>query len=759
MLFHSRFIPHPLTASLLQRRGITRALEGDLAAAARSGASRDARADDAVCAQAANERVGARGEAMGDARGNESAGATCGDIDRREINPFGSSWSGENRNRVSVSISQFGDRVSVNPAGDSASHASMRPINAATMTPDGGAADGAASIDGRCDPRGDVLTMAPDGGAAEGVATRPVDASTMAAEGAASIDGRCDSRDDDGAGWRRDGEAAKRANSLSVALRNAATVEVSAGRQPARRFAASQTTARVTAMGRVCRLPLPPPPTSRASAMRVSSLSTGAIVGIVLGCFAGFTLRAAVVAWLLWPRGPKKWEGLDVCEQFTLQQMLSATNNWSEENVLGKGGFGIVYKGRSPQGQLWAIKRSTIMTNDFETEVRAMGSLHHTHLVRLLGFCLDQNVETGKQEQILVYEFMANRDLQYHIHRTKPMKLVEAYEVDELRDSTMPAASEEAIVDFADLALDCIKSPGTRRPTMKDVAYRLSAFIAKHCPDREDEWESVAKEESEGNKGMSSRDVSSTSLEDSGRESGRSQGSQSCASSFMRIGLIGLPLCTGPPHPLAPSACSADSCLAATPVRCLLPLRCPPPARCSPRLFCPQPSLLASQPAVVPSSPSPVLCQCGTVAWEVVRALFQPLVLHMHPSAPSPPAAPFSPAALAPASPASCQCGTVAWEVLWALFQHLVSHMHQSAPSPNFAPSALSALAAPSPASPALCLCGIVAWEEVQVLPFLHRASQTHPSAPTAPAAFMPASPASCLCGIVAWEEVQVLVI
>ncbi|CAI5936279.1 unnamed protein product [Closterium sp. NIES-64] len=458
----------------------------------------------------------------------------------------------------------------------------MRPINAATMTPDGGAADGAASIDGRCDPRGDVLTMAPDGGAAEGVATRPVDASTMAAEGAASIDGRCDSRDDDGAGWRRDGEAAKRANSLSVALRNAATVEVSAGRQPARRFAASQTTARVTAMGRVCRLPLPPPPTSRASAMRV---------GIVLGCFAGFTLRAAVVAWLLWPRGPKKWEGLDVCEQFTLQQMLSATNNWSEENVLGKGGFGIVYKGRSPQGQLWAIKRSTIMTNDFETEVRAMGSLHHTHLVRLLGFCLDQNVETGKQEQILVYEFMANRDLQYHIHRTKPnilvtgdmqakvadfgllkrlthgdadatrvvgtpgyvdpdynrtnvittktMKLVEAYEVDELRDSTMPAASEEAIVDFADLALDCIKSPGTRRPTMKDVAYRLSAFIAKHCPDREDEWESVAKEESEGNKGMSSRDVSSTSLEDSGRESGRSQGSQSCASSFMRIGLIG----------------------------------------------------------------------------------------------------------------------------------------------------------------------------------------------------------------------------
>ncbi|CAI6003364.1 unnamed protein product [Closterium sp. NIES-65] len=313
----------------------------------------------------------------------------------------------------------------------------------------------------------------------------------------------------------------------------------------------------------------------------------------------------------------EKWEGLDVCEQFSLQQMLKATSNWSEDNVLGKGGFGIVYKGCSPQGQLWAIKRSTIMTNDFETEVQAMASLHHTHLVRLLGFCLDQNVETGKQEQILMYEFIGNRDLKYHIHKTKrplsfrqrlrlaqgaaeglaylhgfdtpivhrdikpanilvtadmqakvadfgllkrlthgdadvtrvagtpgyvdsdysrthvitvksdvfsfgivllellsgksplvdekthikkwAMKLVEVYELEELKDSKMPVASEEAIVDFADLALDCIKSPGTRRPTMKDVAYRLSALIAKHCPNKEDEWENVAEEDGASN--------------------------------------------------------------------------------------------------------------------------------------------------------------------------------------------------------------------------------------------------------------------
>ncbi|GJP48039.1 hypothetical protein CLOM_g7278 [Closterium sp. NIES-68] len=117
-------------------------------------------------------------------------------------------------------------------------------------------------------------------------------------------------------------------------------------------------------------------------------------------------------------------QGLDVCKQFSLQQMVRATDNWSKDKVLGKGGFGVVYKGCSPQGQLWAIKRSSVMTNDFETEVRAMASLHHANLVRLLGFCQDQNMETGKQEQILVYEFVGNGDLQHHIHKSKrPLSL------------------------------------------------------------------------------------------------------------------------------------------------------------------------------------------------------------------------------------------------------------------------------------------------------------------------------------------------
>ncbi|GJP47927.1 hypothetical protein CLOM_g7097 [Closterium sp. NIES-68] len=386
----------------------------------------------------------------------------------------------------------------------------------------------------------------------------------------------------------------------------------------------------------------------------VPPLSTGAIVGIAVGCFAGFTLLAAVLAWLLWPHTQKKWEGLDVCEQFSLHQIMKATDNWSKDNVIGRGGFGVVYKGHSPHGQLWAVKRSTVMTNDFGTEVRAMASLNHAHLVRLLGFCLDQNVETGKQEQILVYEFVGNRDLHYHIYRTKrplslrqrlrlaqgaaeglaylhefdtpilhrdikpanilvtrdmhakvadfgllkrlthgasdatrvagtpgyvdpdynrtniitaksdvfsfgivllellsgtppnfhqeihirewAMKMVDLYELEALKDSRLQA-SDEAVVDFADLALDCIKAPGTRRPDMKDVAYRLSALIEKHCPDKEEEWEAVGKElsASNGDEGSSARS-SGVSSGDGGKDAQTTPGSQASGSSFMSIG-------------------------------------------------------------------------------------------------------------------------------------------------------------------------------------------------------------------------------
>ncbi|CAI5461266.1 unnamed protein product [Closterium sp. Yama58-4] len=231
----------------------------------------------------------------------------------------------------------------------------------------------------------------------------------------------------------------------------------------------------------------------------------------------------------------EKWEGLDVCEQFSLQQMLSATNNWSEDNVLGKGGFGIVYKGRSPQGQLWAIKRSTIM---FILESTAFPCCDASCSLRCcLSCCFPLplsfiDLSCIIAQQAIPYLFLPPHCICSHaslprMDTLQAVKLVETYDVEELKDSKMPAVNEEAIVDFADLALDCIKSPGTRRPTMKDVAYRLSALIEKHCPNEEDEWENVVKEE-----GTSNQEMPSESSGDGGREPERSHGSQSGVISF-----------------------------------------------------------------------------------------------------------------------------------------------------------------------------------------------------------------------------------
>ncbi|KAG2327734.1 hypothetical protein Bca52824_010462 [Brassica carinata] len=90
-----------------------------------------------------------------------------------------------------------------------------------------------------------------------------------------------------------------------------------------------------------------------------------------------------------------------------------ATNNFSNANKLGKGGFGIVYKGRLLDGKEIAVKRLSKMsfqgTEEFKNEVRLIARLQHINLVRLLGCCVD------KGEKMLIYEYLENLSLDSHI--------------------------------------------------------------------------------------------------------------------------------------------------------------------------------------------------------------------------------------------------------------------------------------------------------------------------------------------------------
>ncbi|XP_057463250.1 cysteine-rich receptor-like protein kinase 10 [Actinidia eriantha] len=103
--------------------------------------------------------------------------------------------------------------------------------------------------------------------------------------------------------------------------------------------------------------------------------------------------------------------------QYDFITIQSATNNFSVGNQIGKGGFGVVYKGTFPSGQEIAVKRLSQSSGqgaeEFKNEVVLVAKLQHRNLVRLLGFCLEG------QEKILIYEFVRNKSLDYFLFEPK----------------------------------------------------------------------------------------------------------------------------------------------------------------------------------------------------------------------------------------------------------------------------------------------------------------------------------------------------
>ncbi|OMO98895.1 hypothetical protein CCACVL1_04005 [Corchorus capsularis] len=115
-------------------------------------------------------------------------------------------------------------------------------------------------------------------------------------------------------------------------------------------------------------------------------------------------------------------------EEFSLEELLQATENFSEDQKIGTGSFGSVYHGTLEDGREVAIKRAEITStssyatiyytrrqedkdNAFVNELEYLSRLHHKNLVRLLGFCEDFN------ERVLVYEYMDNGTLHDHLHK------------------------------------------------------------------------------------------------------------------------------------------------------------------------------------------------------------------------------------------------------------------------------------------------------------------------------------------------------
>ncbi|KAM6595340.1 hypothetical protein CsatA_005864 [Cannabis sativa] len=98
---------------------------------------------------------------------------------------------------------------------------------------------------------------------------------------------------------------------------------------------------------------------------------------------------------------------------FNINAISTATNNFSEANKLGEGGFGPVYKGTLEGGTEIAVKSLSMNSgqgvNEFKNEIKLIAKLQHRNLVKIFGYC------THREMKLLIYEYMSNKSLDYFI--------------------------------------------------------------------------------------------------------------------------------------------------------------------------------------------------------------------------------------------------------------------------------------------------------------------------------------------------------
>ncbi|EPS59992.1 hypothetical protein M569_14812, partial [Genlisea aurea] len=153
-----------------------------------------------------------------------------------------------------------------------------------------------------------------------------------------------------------------------------------------------------------------------AVSLKKSGEKKEVVIAMAVSCLGVISIMVVVGFLIWWRKRPNQqifFETTD-CEvnlghlrKYTLRELKLATDSFNPRNVVGKGGSGVVYKGRLQDGEVVAVKclrgdHNGGNETQFRTEVKLIGLAVHRNLLRLLGFCSAEN------ERILVYPYMPN---------------------------------------------------------------------------------------------------------------------------------------------------------------------------------------------------------------------------------------------------------------------------------------------------------------------------------------------------------------
>ncbi|KAK7257141.1 hypothetical protein RIF29_30899 [Crotalaria pallida] len=158
-------------------------------------------------------------------------------------------------------------------------------------------------------------------------------------------------------------------------------------------------------------------------------LSAGAIGGIVTASCV-FAILVLVLVLVALRKMGFLGGGKDITDKelldlktgyFSLRQIKAATNNFDPANKIGEGGFGPVYKGVLPDGEVIAVKqlssKSKQGNREFINEIGMISALQHPNLVKLYGCCIEAN------QLLLIYEYLENNSLARALFGKEEQKL------------------------------------------------------------------------------------------------------------------------------------------------------------------------------------------------------------------------------------------------------------------------------------------------------------------------------------------------